>query len=333
MRVRLALAAVCAVGAAGVIALLADGDDANGGPAAETAVGSWSRLAPSPLSRTEVGAARIGDSIYAVGGFEAPSGETTAKVARYRIAENAWELAPPMPIAVNHAAVAALRGALYVHGGYTADAGLSEETDALQRFDRATGAWSALAPSGMPRGAHVLVPARGRLYAIGGARDDGDPLRLVQVYDPETDRWRRGPKMKVAREHLAAVRIGSEIFVLGGRVRGENLDVVERLDTRRGKWSRLPPLRTARSGFGAASATGRLIAVGGEELAEGNETIGSVERYDPKEKRRRRLPAMITPRHGLGVVSLGRLVFAIEGGPSPGLAFSSALEVLKVPKR
>jgi hypothetical protein len=39
---------------------------------------------------------------------------------------------------------------------------------------------------------------------------------------------------------------------------------------------------------------------------------------------------MLTPRHGLGVVSRGRRVFAIEGGPMPGLAFSSALEFLDV---
>jgi hypothetical protein len=88
----------------------------------------------------------------------------------------------------------------------------------------------------------------------------------------------------------------------------------------------------ARSGFQAAAVRGRVIAVGGEELTEGGETIGPVELYDPARKRWRNLPGMLTPRHGLGVASLGRRVFAIEGGPQPGLAFSSALELLTVPK-
>jgi hypothetical protein len=40
---------------------------------------------------------------------------------------------------------------------------------------------------------------------------------------------------------------------------------------------------------------------------------------------------MRTPRHGLGVVSRGRTVYAVEGGPQPGFAFSDAIEALKVP--
>ena len=39
---------------------------------------------------------------------------------------------------------------------------------------------------------------------------------------------------------------------------------------------------------------------------------------------------MATPRHGLGGVQRGGTVYAVEGGPSPGLAFSNALESLRV---
>jgi hypothetical protein len=48
------------------------------------------------------------------------------------------------------------------------------------------------------------------------------------------------------------------------------------------------------------------------------------------------VPAGMTtaaPRHGLGGAALGRRVFALEGGPSPGFAFSDALETLVVPPR
>jgi hypothetical protein len=40
---------------------------------------------------------------------------------------------------------------------------------------------------------------------------------------------------------------------------------------------------------------------------------------------------MLTPRHGLGAVAEGRRIFAIEGGPRPGLHFSNAIEALDVP--
>ena len=41
---------------------------------------------------------------------------------------------------------------------------------------------------------------------------------------------------------------------------------------------------------------------------------------------------MPTPRHGLGVVARGRLVFTIEGGDSPGYAFTHALEAFDIPR-
>jgi N-acetylneuraminic acid mutarotase len=327
---RWALAALVAAAAGGIL-FVADGDEANGGPEATTAAG-WSSLQSSPLSRTEVGAARIDSFIYVVGGFLAPNGDTTDKVARYDIVNDRWEQVAPMPVGVNHPAIAALGGKLYVHGGYRADGGLADETDALQRYDPASGTWATLSPSGFPRAAHTLAPVGERLFAIGGAHDGGKPLRLVQVYDVEDDRWRGGRRMPTPREHLASAVVGRRIFVLAGRAGGENLDIAERFDTRKGKWTELSPLIKARSGFGAATAGGRIVAVGGEELAEGSETIRSVELYDPKAKKWRRLPGMITPRHGLGVAAQGRRVFALEGGPQPGLAFSSALEVLRVPR-
>ena len=40
---------------------------------------------------------------------------------------------------------------------------------------------------------------------------------------------------------------------------------------------------------------------------------------------------MITPRHGVGGVAKGDRIYALEGGPQPGLAYSSALEYLDLP--
>src|SRR5262249_32245236 len=76
------------------------GDDSAG--SSEPA--GWRVLRSAGLERTEVGAARIGDSIYVVGGFLPPDW-TTAAVERFDIARNRWQRLAPMPIAVNHPAV------------------------------------------------------------------------------------------------------------------------------------------------------------------------------------------------------------------------------------
>ena len=233
-RGRIAIAAAIAVATAAAIALIADDDRANGGSAPEAeaaAAGRWSSLARSPLARTEVGAARIDNHIYVVGGFAPPGGETSEQAVRYDIDGNAWSSVAPMPIGVNHPAVAALGGRLYVHGGYRDDASLTGETDALQSYDPASGTWTTLAPSGSPRAAHVLVPVGGRLYAIGGAFR-GKALTMVQIYDTATGAWSSAPGMKVPREHIAAAAVGKKILVLGGRDEGKNLSTVERFSTR-----------------------------------------------------------------------------------------------------
>lgn len=328
--VALALAAIVAAVGTGLVVLLTGGGNATTG-SATTAV-RWSALQPSPLDRTEVGSARIGRFVYVVGGFAAPEGSTTDKVARYDIDSRTWTVMAPMPVGVNHPAVAASGARLYVFGGYTANGELARETDALQRYDPATDTWTTLTGSGIPRAAATLAVHRGRLYAIGGARAGSTALNLVQIYDIAQDSWRRGPGLRVAREHLASAVLGRTIFAIGGRASGRNLGAVERLDIGGGKWRRTRGLGTPRSGFGAAEVKGKIVVVGGEQLAEGAKTIRSVELYDPALTRWRRLPGMLTPRHGLGVSSRGRIVFAVEGGPRPGLSFSRALEALRVPR-
>ncbi len=45
----------------------------------------------------------------------------------------------------------------------------------------------------------------------------------------------------------------------------------------------------------------------------------------------RRLADLPTPRHGLGAVAFARDVYAIGGGPEPGLTVTGANEALRVP--
>jgi hypothetical protein len=327
-RWRLALAGLLAAAGAVAVALLATDENADG---VRATGGRWVSLQSSPLTRTEVGAARVGRFIYVVGGFLPPDGAISNQVARYDIDTGSWGLAAPLPIAVHHPAVAASGGRVFVYGGYTESASFGASTDALQSYDPAGDSWTTLAGSGIARGAATLAASGRRLYAIGGVAG-GAVQRLAQVYDLRRGGWSGGPPMRIAREHLASGVSGGRIFVLGGRNPAGNLDVVEVLDTRTRKWKRLADLRTARSGFQAAVVRGRLVALGGEQLSEGTETIAPVEIYDPAARRWRALPPMPTPRHGLGVAAKGRTVFAAEGGPRPGLHFSNTLEALRVPK-
>jgi N-acetylneuraminic acid mutarotase len=293
----------------------------------------WTPLRPAKVERTEVAAARIGRFAYVVGGFERDGARTVATVERYDIRRNRWSLVRDMPLALNHPTAVAHRGLLYVHGGYRADGALADPTGALLRYDPDSGRWRRLPSAPTPRAAHALAAIDGRLYAAGGANDSGS-LRSLEIYDIRRRSWSSGPDFPgPARNHTTGVASGGRFYVLAGRDAG-NFTAAERYDPRRRAWEELPPLRTARGGIASVRLRdGRIVVFGGEELEPGGTTIAEVEMFDPRRRRWSALPDLRTPRHGLGGVAMGRRVYAIEGGPDPGFAFSRAIEFLDVPRR
>lgn len=299
-------------------------------PAPGSAQSGWAALRPSPLRRTEVGAARIGPHVYVVGGFVADGG-ATGRMVRYKIDADVWTELAPLPIEVHHPGVAALGGALYVHGGLRGDTPRKRPSKRLYRYEPARDSWTRLADARVRRLAIGLVGLGGRLYAAGGTNERAD-LRTVEVYDPGRDRWSSAPPLRLGRHHVGATALGGSIYVLGGRADGEGLTVAERYDPRRRRgWQGLPELSLPRSGFAAVTAGGGIVVFGGEELGPGGETIAPVERYDPERGRWSPLPSMSTPRHGLGGAARGGRIYALEGGPQPGLSFAGANEVLDLP--
>ena len=293
----------------------------------------WTPLRGSALERTEVAAARVGRFVYVVGGFINPGGATTAAVERYDIRRDRWRRMGDMPVALNHTTAVTLGRHVYVHGGYAGATGLDQPVATLLRYNPARDRWRRMRSSATPRAAHAAAAIGARLYVAGGANDTGS-LRSLEIYDTRTGRWSTGPSFPgPARNHTTGVASGGRFYVLAGRDAG-NLGNAERYDPRRRAWQELPPLRTPRGGIASARLPdGRIAVFGGERLTPGGTTIAEVELFDPRSGRWSSLPDLRTPRHGLGGVARGRRVYAIEGGTSPGLFFSDAIEFLDVPPR
>jgi N-acetylneuraminic acid mutarotase len=289
----------------------------------------WVPLQRATIARTEVAAARIRDAAYVVGGFLAPDGATTAAVERYDLRRNRWRRVANMPVALNHPAAAAWRGRLYVVGGYTGAGGaLSGESAAVLRYDPASDRWTRLASMPTARAALAVGVVGDRLYAAGGAAN-GNALATLEIFDLRRGRWRSGPPMRLAREHVAGAVAGGAFFVLAGRAAGQgNFAAVERYAPSRRRWERVPSMRKPRGGIAAATVRGDIVMVGGEEAGG---TIAPVERYLSARRRWTMLPAMRTPRHGLGAVAWRGHVFTIEGGRQPGLFYSDVIERLRIP--
>ena len=183
------------------------------------------------------------------------------------------------------------------------------------------------------RAAHALQQIGGKLYAAAGANGSNRRLRDLFVYDLSSRTWKRGPRMRVGRNHVASAVLNGKLYVIGGRPGPDagNLRVVERYNPAGGHWRTLAPLEVATSGAAAAVAGGAVVVFGGEKQDGSGETVPATEAYDPATGTWTALADMLTPRHGLGGASYGNRVFALEGGPIGGLHFSTTNEYLRVP--
>jgi Kelch motif len=266
----------------------------------------------------------VGRDVYVVGGFVAPR-DTTAVVERFRAGR--WARVRPLPVALNHAAAVGYRGNVYVAGGYAGAHGPTDAVSTLYRYDPQRDHWTRLRPMPTARAALAFGALDGKLYATGGS-DGRRALAALEIYDIARDRWSRGPSLAIAREHLAGAVLAGRFYAVAGRtLRTGNLGVVERYDPGRRRWQRLPDIPKRRGGNGAVGWGHELVvAIGGEESAG---TIGAVDAYDRRSRHWTRLPAMPTARHGLAVVNRAGEIWAVEGGTSPGLSFSSRVEILR----
>jgi N-acetylneuraminic acid mutarotase len=281
----------------------------------------WKRAAPVPLPRTEVSAARLGKGeIVVVGGF-VRSGENVGRADAYSPGKNRWRRLPDLPVTVDHAAAASSGGRPYVLGGYGAD-----RRPLASAFVFRAGAWRSLPSMPEPRAAAAAAVARGNLYVVGGIGPDGLATRALKL-DLKTLRWSFVPGPTTRREHLAATALGGRVYALAGRtVATGNLDAFEVYTPSKRRWTDLPRLPETRGGTGAAAVGNTIVSVGGEA----RETIRTVYAYNVKKRRWSRLPDLPTPRHGLGVVAYRGRVYALAGGPQPGLFVSAANEYLRI---
>jgi N-acetylneuraminic acid mutarotase len=177
----------------------------------------------------------------------------------YDPVSNTWENRAPLLRARQvFAGTFGKDGKLYVFGGYghkgvvrrmnyNSDAAYEAAAAEMKRlgrtalrsveiYDPATNRWSTGAR--MPEGRHGMgaaLGADGRIYVVGGAVSYSSPRAEddVFVYDPASDRWSRGPRLRTARYHHAVtVTPDGRIYAIGGLGRdGKSLTSVEVLDT------------------------------------------------------------------------------------------------------
>jgi len=152
------------------------------------------------------------------------------------------------------------------------------------RFDPASAQWAKLPPCPVPVHHGAVVGIGSKMYLFGGFRapDSGKPGWLptsnAWEFDTQTGQWTALPPMPTARGALAAVAIGTKVYVLGGTrtVVGANmpdglhagepsetLTTNEVFDTGSRTWEAKSPMLTPRNHHSVAYVDGVIYAIGG----------------------------------------------------------------------
>ena len=169
------------------------------------------------------------------------------------------------------------------------------------------------------------------LLSAGGA------VAALAARDSESagsGRWRALTPSPLERTEVAAARIGSRIYVVGGfeRRSGESTAATERYDIRRGRWSRARRMPLALNHPAAVAHRGRLYVHGGyrgaRDLSRPTEALLE---YHPGRRRWRRLPASPTARAAHALAAIDGRLYAAGGANDSGSL--NTLEVYDIRRR
>lgn len=171
------------------------------------------------------------------------------------------------------------------------------------------GAWGSFAPLGEARQEVGVAELNGKIYVVGGIRQDRSGANTVEVYDPATNSWSFGAPLPRGLHHVAVVAIGGKLYVIGG-YEGPSFTPVASVfeySPDRNEWTEKASLPRARGALAAAVIDGKIYAAGGQPQAN------SFSAYDPANNVWTELPSMPSPRDHLAVAAIGGKFYAVGG--------------------
>jgi hypothetical protein len=138
----------------------------------------------------------------------------------------------------------------FVVGGESDGAVLSS----MERYDPASGQWSAAAPMATARCMLGACMVAGELYVTGGMNGI-NRHSSVERYTPSNDTWSTVDPLPDARSQHAAVAVGSAMYVMGGRCGDDGKETADvlKFDIVQGTWSQVAPMPPVSSGTTSSS--------------------------------------------------------------------------------
>lgn len=258
------------------------------------------RSARGPFPRYGATAATDGRQVYVAAGGGV--GGRYAHVDRFDPASGSWSVLAVDLVPRRYTAAAIFRRKLYVIGGSDSE---KRDSDVVEAVDLDSGVVERMPPLPSPRRWASAVLFRNRIWVIGGASGEGR-LSRVDIFDPRSHTWSRGPDLGVARQARAVVARGT-IWVLGG-YRGPNLPISTTIERLEGGRFEIAGEMPSTSAYSAQVLDDRWIYTFGDYRE-----LGRVMRYDVDQREWVRIDPGYTARRHTASAVVGNAVIIFGG--------------------
>jgi hypothetical protein len=230
---------------------------------------AWTTANPLDVSRTAPGVAPIGGAeLLVYGGVANETGQSSALQYDPTNSSNIQAVASMSTVRSLMAFAADGSGRAYAIGGMIAGDDVPTRLASVERFDPATGQWSAVAslPVGLS-GATAVYDGNGHILVFGGATSSATATTAAYRYTVATNTWAALPALPTATtEAAAALGADGTVYVLGGlNTSGAAQATVQAYHPTTNTWTTETSLPVALSDEAAVTdSQGRVEVLGGK---------------------------------------------------------------------
>ena len=256
-------------------------------------------------------------------------------------AANEWRVISELPTQRVGFATAVVDGKIYLIGGtlFEHERGVLREPgpgiwkgpfgmSLVEVYDPQTNTWERLTDMPTVRSSAKAAVVNGKIYVLSGRVGKDDQagnlkvLKVVEMYDPETDTWVRKQDMSRRRMAFGIGVVAGKIYTIGGTVDIQpevpwRVDLVEVYDPATDTWAKRADMPTRRRAVKAAVIRDTLYAIGGDGwppiFGAGGPYLGTLEVYEPRINRWTKRADMPNPRTVFFSVVIDEKIYLIGG--------------------
>ena len=306
----------------------------------------WEFITQIPTEREGFATVVVDNKVYLIGGtlfknLNGPFGLSTVEV--YDTHTNTWRRVADMPTPRAGARAAVVNGIIQVFGGFSSKDRFFQNWKLplhVEVYNPETDTWIQKQDMPVSRFNFDLGVADGRVYIIGGTTGFGagheQRMDRVDIYDPGTDTWIKGPKMPTRRDPGGVAVVSNRIYVVGGSGwppagrGGPYLRVIEEYNPIGRQWQKKNDMLDIRFAFSTVVVEEDIYLIGGLEIFP--KYLATVNVYKPQKEAWLDIPELPTPFSPFGAAAVNGRIY-VFGGVGAGAQFFSDVLVFDTGSR